>query len=92
MESNIYNNPIVVQRADPCIYKHTDGYYYWLNSDGSSSNVAWKKTYSGDSCWVHKATNSNDYYKSVTYAFSSGDDAKNVGFDSKGWATTCSGW
>ena len=71
---------------------YTDGYYYWLNSDGSSSNVAWKKAYSGDSCWVHKATNSNDYYKSVTYAFSSGDDSKNVGFDSKGWATTCSGW
>ncbi|MDV4150877.1 family 43 glycosylhydrolase [Clostridium sp. AL.422] len=32
MVSNIYNNPIVVQRADPCIYKHIDGYYYFTAS------------------------------------------------------------
>ena len=29
---NIYQNPIVIQRADPCIYKHTDGYYYFTGS------------------------------------------------------------
>ncbi|MBS5938801.1 MAG: family 43 glycosylhydrolase [Clostridium sp.] len=32
MENNIYNNPIVIQRADPCIYKHIDGYYYFTAS------------------------------------------------------------
>ena len=32
MLENIYNNPIVIQRADPFIYKHTDGYYYFTAS------------------------------------------------------------
>lgn len=27
-----FNNPIVIQRADPWIYKHTDGYYYFTAS------------------------------------------------------------
>lgn len=27
-----YNNPIVVERADPWVYKHTDGYYYFTGS------------------------------------------------------------
>ena len=27
-----YNNPIIIQRADPFIYKHTDGYYYFTAS------------------------------------------------------------
>ena len=27
-----YKNPIVIQRADPYIYKHTDGYYYFTGS------------------------------------------------------------
>ncbi|WP_373461114.1 family 43 glycosylhydrolase [Paenibacillus sp. V4I5] len=27
-----YKNPIVLQRADPWIYKHTDGYYYFTAS------------------------------------------------------------
>ena len=27
-----YPNPIVFQRADPCIYRHTDGYYYFTAS------------------------------------------------------------
>lgn len=27
-----YKNPIVFQRADPWIYKHTDGYYYFTGS------------------------------------------------------------
>ena len=30
--SNQYHNPIVEQRADPYIYKHTDGYYYFTGS------------------------------------------------------------
>jgi len=32
MLEKIYNNPIVIQRADPLIYKHTDGYYYFTAS------------------------------------------------------------
>lgn len=32
MENSIYNNPIVIQRADPFIYKHIDGYYYFTAS------------------------------------------------------------
>lgn len=27
-----YPNPLVFQRADPCIYKHKDGYYYFTAS------------------------------------------------------------
>jgi len=27
-----YNNPIVIERADPWIYKHNDGYYYFTGS------------------------------------------------------------
>ncbi|WP_270166654.1 glycoside hydrolase family 43 protein [Paenibacillus sp. SYP-B4298] len=27
-----YSNPLVLQRADPWIYKHTDGYYYFTGS------------------------------------------------------------
>ena len=27
-----FNNPIVEQRADPWVYKHTDGYYYFTGS------------------------------------------------------------
>jgi GH43 family beta-xylosidase len=29
---NEYINPLIVQRADPYIYKHTDGYYYFTAS------------------------------------------------------------
>ncbi|MDU4853332.1 MAG: family 43 glycosylhydrolase [Clostridioides difficile] len=32
MLKDLYNNPIVIQRADPFIYKHTDGYYYFTAS------------------------------------------------------------
>ncbi|MBE6070617.1 MAG: alpha-N-arabinofuranosidase [Clostridium butyricum] len=32
MSKNIYNNPIVIQRADPYIHKHSDGYYYFTAS------------------------------------------------------------
>lgn len=27
-----FMNPLVIQRADPWIYKHTDGYYYFVAS------------------------------------------------------------
>lgn len=27
-----YNNPIVIERADPWVYKHTDGFYYFTGS------------------------------------------------------------
>lgn len=27
-----YHNPIVIERADPWVYKHTDGYYYFTGS------------------------------------------------------------
>ncbi|MBO0488167.1 glycoside hydrolase family 43 protein [Vagococcus fluvialis] len=27
-----YKNPVVIERADPWIYKHTDGYYYFTGS------------------------------------------------------------
>lgn len=29
---NSYQNPIVIERADPWAYKHTDGYYYFTGS------------------------------------------------------------
>lgn len=32
MMKTLYNNPIVRQRADPWVYKHTDGYYYFTGS------------------------------------------------------------
>lgn len=31
-EQMIYKNPIVLERADPWVYKHTDGYYYFTGS------------------------------------------------------------
>jgi beta-galactosidase len=31
-ESLEFNNPIIEQRADPWVYKHTDGYYYFTGS------------------------------------------------------------
>lgn len=31
-EKKKYNNPIVIERADPWVYKHTDGYYYFTGS------------------------------------------------------------
>ncbi|UDM32000.1 glycoside hydrolase family 43 protein [Lentilactobacillus laojiaonis] len=32
IKSDQYINPLIVQRADPYIYKHTDGYYYFTAS------------------------------------------------------------
>ncbi|UVF02926.1 glycoside hydrolase family 43 protein [Streptococcus equinus] len=31
-KETIYHNPIVLERADPWVYKHTDGYYYFTGS------------------------------------------------------------
>lgn len=31
-ENKEFTNPIVLQRADPWVYKHTDGYYYFTGS------------------------------------------------------------
>ncbi|MDF7669095.1 family 43 glycosylhydrolase [Lactobacillus sp. ESL0703] len=30
--TDTYTNPLIIQRADPFIYKHTDGYYYFTAS------------------------------------------------------------
>ena len=30
--STEYNKPLVLQRADPYVYRHTDGYYYFTAS------------------------------------------------------------
>ncbi|RCX12204.1 GH43 family beta-xylosidase [Anaerobacterium chartisolvens] len=37
---NEYENPLILNRADPCIYKHTDGNYYFTASytDGSDGH------------------------------------------------------
>ncbi|MBA1392818.1 alpha-N-arabinofuranosidase [Lactobacillus sp. XV13L] len=32
VKASNYTNPLIVQRADPFIYKHTDGYYYFTAS------------------------------------------------------------
>lgn len=32
INQNLYQNPIIEQRADPWVYKHTDGYYYFTAS------------------------------------------------------------
>ena len=29
---SIYPNPLIEQRADPFIYRHSDGYYYFIAS------------------------------------------------------------
>ncbi|MGL1959597.1 MAG: hypothetical protein OCD00_20145 [Colwellia sp.] len=31
-EASPINNPLVEQRADPWVYKHSDGYYYFTGS------------------------------------------------------------
>jgi len=37
--SATYNNPIVLERADPWLYKHTDGYYYFTGSVPSYQEI-----------------------------------------------------
>ncbi|VTR28221.1 Alpha-N-arabinofuranosidase 2 precursor [Serratia fonticola] len=36
---SIYPNPLIEQRADPFIYRHSDGYYYFIAS--VRSTIAW---------------------------------------------------
>ena len=72
--------------------KYTDGYYYWLNTNGISSTIVWNKAYSQNKCWVHKKGNENDYYANITYPFSNSDNSVSVTFDSSGWANNCNGW
>src|SRR3954466_4346499 len=31
-EPPVYHNPLVLQRADPWVYCHTDGYYYFMGT------------------------------------------------------------
>lgn len=31
-EPPVYRNPLVLQRADPWVYRHTDGYYYFMGT------------------------------------------------------------
>ena len=44
-----YKNPIVIERADPWVYKHTDGYYYFATNspqkgyDPNDPNGYWYK-------------------------------------------------
>ena len=35
-----YKNPIVIERADPWVYKHTDGYYYFTGSVPGYQEIA----------------------------------------------------
>jgi GH43 family beta-xylosidase len=44
MTKIIYKNPIVIQRADPCIYKHTDGYYYFTASVPEYNRIELRKS------------------------------------------------
>ena len=57
LNDNEYNNPLILNRADPFIYKHTDGYYYFTASytDGSEghNNVG---MYQYDRIILRKAT------------------------------------
>src|SRR5690625_523789 len=38
-----YPNPLVEQRADPFIYKHTDGYYYFTGSYPEYDRIVLRK-------------------------------------------------
>lgn len=44
MTKSIYKNPIVIQRADPCIYKHIDGYYYFTASVPEYDRIELRKS------------------------------------------------
>lgn len=44
MLKNGYKNPIVIQRADPLIYKHTDGYYYFTASVPEYDRIELRKS------------------------------------------------
>lgn len=38
-----YDNPIITQRADPSVYKHTDGYYYMTYSVPEYNRIALRR-------------------------------------------------
>jgi len=44
MLEKVYKNPIVIQRADPLIYKHTDGYYYFTASVPEYNRIEIRKS------------------------------------------------
>jgi len=44
MTKRTYNNPIVIQRADPHIYKHNDGYYYFTASHPSFDKIELRRS------------------------------------------------
>lgn len=39
MSKLAYTAPLIIQRADPYIYKHTDGYYYFTASVPSYDRI-----------------------------------------------------
>lgn len=39
MSSVTYTAPLIIQRADPCIYKHMDGFYYFTASVPSYNRI-----------------------------------------------------
>lgn len=41
--SETYINPLIIQRADPYIYKHTDGYYYFTASVPAYNRIEIRK-------------------------------------------------
>ncbi len=49
MSTNTYINPLIIQRADPYIYKHKDNYYYFTASVPSYNliEIRRSKTLSG---------------------------------------------
>lgn len=44
MTKTIYKNPIVIQRADPFMYKHSDGYYYFTASVPEFDKIELRKS------------------------------------------------
>lgn len=39
-----YNKPFIIQRADPCVYKHTDGSYYFTASVPAFDRIILRKS------------------------------------------------
>lgn len=63
-EKSKYKNPIVIQRADPWIYKHTDGFYYFTGSVPGYQSIELRRAKSinqlenGESCMIWRAPDS----------------------------------
>ena len=43
MEELHYTNPLILQRADPYVYRHTDGWYYFTASVPSYDRIELRK-------------------------------------------------